>query len=99
VSLTKGEHGHDHEPNELDEMFRRGLALPPSAGAEYVDRSVDNANDFMMAFRGSLPSGAGAMPGPATNRSRTRGMLNLAMLTALNRRRNPAARAVPSTTA
>lgn len=40
------------EPNELDEMFRRGLALRRQVlGAEYVDRSIANANDFMMAFQ------------------------------------------------
>lgn len=75
------------EPNELDEMFRRGLALRRKVlGPEYVDRSMANANDFMMAFQRVTTEWCW---GYAWTRDaldlKTRSMLNLAMLTALNR--------------
>jgi 4-carboxymuconolactone decarboxylase len=70
-----------------DSLFNRGLALRRKVlGAEYVDRSINSANDFMMAFQrittewcwGYAWSREGLDP-------KTRSMLNLAMLTALNR--------------
>ncbi len=70
-----------------DELFEQGLALRRKVlGAEYVDRSISSANDFMMAFQrittewcwGYAWSREGLEP-------KTRSMLNLAMLTALNR--------------
>lgn len=70
-----------------DELFEQGLALRRKVlGAEYVDRSINSANNFMMAFQrittewcwGYAWSREGLEP-------KTRSMLNLAMLTALNR--------------
>ena len=70
-----------------DELFEQGLALRRKVlGAEYVDRSISSANDFMMTFQhittewcwGYAWSREGLEP-------KTRSMLNLAMLTALNR--------------
>lgn len=70
-----------------DELFRTGLTLRREVlGADYVDRSLANANDFMMAFQEITTSwcwgyGWGR---PGLDR-KTRSMLNLAMLTALGR--------------
>ncbi len=55
-------------------------------GAEYVDKSIDSANDFMMAFQHITTEWCW---GYAWSREglprKTRSLLNLAMLTALNR--------------
>jgi 4-carboxymuconolactone decarboxylase len=55
-------------------------------GAEYVDASLANADDFMMPFQRLLTewAWAEAWSRPGLDR-RTRSMLNLAMLTALGR--------------
>ena len=82
---TENQMGPDN--NDNDTMFERGLKLRRKVlGEEYVDRSMAAANDFMMAFQrittewcwGYAWSREGLDP-------RTRSMLNLAMLTALNR--------------
>ena len=71
----------------IDDMFVRGLALRRQVlGPEYVDKSIANANEFMSAFQRITTEWCW---GYAWNRpgldKKTRSMLNLAMLTALNR--------------
>lgn len=72
---------------ESNEMFHRGLEVRRDVlGADYVDSSVAGANDFMMTFQRLVTEwcwGA-AWTRPGLDR-KTRSMLNLAMLTALNR--------------
>ena len=76
-------------PNNVttDELFEKGLALRRQVlGADYVDRSIGSANDFMLAFQRITTEWCW---GYAWSRDgldlKTRSMLNLAMLTALNR--------------
>ena len=71
--------GNDH--------FEKGLKLRREVlGADYVDGSLAKADDFMMAFQRITTEWCW---GYAWNRpgleKKTRSMLNLAMLTALNR--------------
>jgi len=68
-------------------LFDRGLALRRQVlGAEYVDRSITNANDFTMAFQRITTEWCwGYGWGREGLTLKTRSMLNLAMLTALNR--------------
>ena len=77
----------DHRDETIDELFERGLALRRDVlGADYVDNSLKNANDFMMAFQQITTEWCW---GYAWTRSgldrKTRSLINLAMLTALNR--------------
>lgn len=73
--------------DETRALFEAGLKVRREVlGAEYVDKSIANANDFMMAFQHITTEwcwGYG-WDRPGLDR-RTRSMLNLAMLTALNR--------------
>lgn len=73
--------------DETKALFEAGLKVRREVlGAEYVDRSIANANDFMMAFQHITTEwcwGYG-WDRPGLDR-KTRSMLNLAMLTALNR--------------
>ncbi|MBV9747607.1 MAG: carboxymuconolactone decarboxylase family protein [Acetobacteraceae bacterium] len=67
-------------------LFERGLPVRREVlGAEYVDGSIDRANDFMMAFQHITTElcWGYAWTRPGLDR-RTRSLLNLAMLTALN---------------
>jgi 4-carboxymuconolactone decarboxylase len=69
------------------ELFDRGLALRRDVlGAEYVDASIDGADDFMMSFQRVVTE---LVWGYTWSRPgldhKTRSMLNLAMLTALGR--------------
>ena len=79
---------HQHDPKEtMGELFERGLKLRREVlGADYVDGSMKNANDFMMAFQNITTEWCW---GYAWTRSgldrKTRSLINLAMLTALNR--------------
>jgi len=68
-------------------LFEEGLALRRQVlGQEYVDRSMNSANDFMMAFQHITTEWCwGYAWGRDTLDLKTRSMLNLAMLTALNR--------------
>jgi len=69
------------------EMFERGLrARREVLGAEYVDRSLAAADDFMMAFQRITTEWAWdyVWNRPGLDR-RTRSLLNLAMLTALGK--------------
>jgi 4-carboxymuconolactone decarboxylase len=71
----------------LGDLFNRGLALRRDVlGASYVDNSVKTANDFMMAFQHITTEWCWgyAWSRPGLDR-KTRSMLNLAMLMALNR--------------
>src|SRR6476661_11233533 len=77
------------EENDMDasDRFDRGLEVRREVlGAEYVDASLANADDFMMPFQRLLTEWAwgDAWSRPGLDR-RTRSMLNLAMLTALGR--------------
>ena len=69
------------------ELFDRGLALRRDVlGAEYVDASIDGADDFMMSFQRVVTElvWGYTWSRPGLER-KTRSMLNLAMLTALGR--------------
>jgi len=73
--------------DSLEDLFNRGLKLRREVlGAEYVDKSMAGANDFMLAFQHITTEWCWgyAWDRPGLDR-RTRSMLNLAMLTALNR--------------
>lgn len=73
--------------NETKALFEAGLKVRREVlGADYVDQSIANANDFMMAFQHITTEwcwGYG-WDRPGLDR-KTRSLLNLAMLTALNR--------------
>jgi 4-carboxymuconolactone decarboxylase len=73
--------------DETKALFEAGLKVRREVlGADYVDKSLANANDFMMAFQHITTEwcwGYG-WDRPGLDR-KTRSMLNLAMLTALNR--------------
>ena len=79
-------HQHDHKET-MGELFDRGLELRRKVlGPEYVDTSLKNANDFMMAFQHITTEWCwGYAWGRPTLDMKTRSMLNLAMLTALGR--------------
>ena len=68
-------------------LFDKGLPIRREVlGAEYVDGSMAKADDFMMAFQRATTTWAwGWAWGDPTLERKTRSMLNLAMLTALNR--------------
>ena len=77
----------DNKNETIDGLFERGLALRREVlGAEYVDTSLKSANDFMMAFQRITTEWCWgyAWTRPGLDR-KTRSLLNLAMLTALNR--------------
>ena len=68
-------------------MWEKGLKLRREVlGADYVDNSVANANDFTQAFQEITTEWCWgyAWSRPGLDK-KTRSMLNLAMLTALNR--------------
>ena len=69
------------------DQFKKGLEVRRAVlGAEYVDGGIAKADDFMMAFQRITTEWCWgyAWTRPGLNR-KTRSMLNLAMLTALNR--------------
>jgi 4-carboxymuconolactone decarboxylase len=71
----------------MDELFARGLSLRREVlGPEYVDQSLASANEFMMAFQRITTEWCWgyAWTRPGLDR-KTRSLINLAMLTALNR--------------
>ncbi|MCO5162676.1 MAG: carboxymuconolactone decarboxylase family protein [Mesorhizobium sp.] len=71
----------------IGDLFEEGLQLRRQVlGPEYVDRSMKSANDFMMTFQHITTEWCwGYAWGRDTLDLKTRSMLNLAMLTALNR--------------
>ncbi len=79
-------HQHDHKET-VGALFDRGLELRREVlGAEYVDGSMKNANDFMMSFQHITTEWCwGYAWGRPTLDKKTRSMLNLAMLTALGK--------------
>ncbi len=73
--------------NELAKLYKDGLEVRRDVlGTEYVDGSIAKANDFTMAFQHITTEMCWgyAWTRPGLSR-KTRSMLNLAMLTALNR--------------
>ena len=77
----------DNRTETIDDLFERGLALRREVlGAEYVDKSLQSANEFMMAFQRITTEWCWgyAWTRPGLDK-KTRSLLNLAMLTALNR--------------
>ena len=77
----------DNRNETMTGLFERGLALRREVlGPEYVDKSLKSANDFMMAFQRITTEWCWgyAWTRPGLDR-KTRSLLNLAMLTALNR--------------
>ena len=77
----------DHRNETIADLFERGLTLRREVlGAEYVDKSLQSANDFMMAFQRITTEWCWgyAWTRPGLDK-KTRSLVNLAMLTALNR--------------
>ncbi|MEI4508732.1 carboxymuconolactone decarboxylase family protein [Sphingopyxis sp. CCNWLW253] len=71
----------------VGELFDQGLALRREVlGADYVDKSLASANDFMMTMQEVTTTWCWGYvwSRPGLDR-RTRSMINLAMLTGLNR--------------
>lgn len=69
------------------DLFDAGLAIRREVvGADYVDRSLETADDFNRPFQELITEYAwGAVWGRPGLERKTRSMLNLVMLTALNR--------------
>ena len=77
----------DNRNETIAELFERGLSLRREVlGPEYVDKSLNAANDFTMAFQKLTTEWCWgyAWTRPGLDR-KTRSLVNLAMLTALNR--------------
>lgn len=70
-----------------EKLFQKGLPIRRAVlGADYVDSSLANADDFMMAFQRITTSWAWGMAwGDPTLDRKTRSIINLAMLTALGK--------------
>jgi 4-carboxymuconolactone decarboxylase len=73
--------------SEDEMLFNKGMPIRREVlGEEYVNASMAKADDFMMAFQRATTSWAwGWAWGDPTLDRRIRSLLNLAMLTALNR--------------
>jgi 4-carboxymuconolactone decarboxylase len=73
--------------DETQKLFEQGLKVRREVlGPDYVDGSMAKANDFMMAFQRITTEWAWGYAWTREGLDRkTRSMLNLAMLTALNR--------------
>jgi 4-carboxymuconolactone decarboxylase len=70
----------------IEELFDRGLEVRRAVlGAEYVDNSLKSANDFMMAFQNITTEWCWGYAWTLGLDRKTRSLINLAMLTALNR--------------
>jgi 4-carboxymuconolactone decarboxylase len=70
-----------------DELFNRGLEIRKAVlGAEFVEKSIASADDFNMPLQQLVTEYCwGAVWGRDELPKKTRSMLNLAMLSALNR--------------
>ena len=70
-----------------DELFNRGLEIRKSVlGAEFVEKSLQTADDFNRPLQELVTEYCwGAVWGREGLEKKTRSLLNLAMLTALNR--------------
>jgi 4-carboxymuconolactone decarboxylase len=78
---------NDMAKQTMGDLFDTGLALRRQVlGAAYVDKSISTANDFMMTFQHITTEWCWgyAWSRPGLDR-KTRSLMNLAMLTALNR--------------
>ena len=77
----------NHREDTIDELFDRGLKVRREVlGADYVDGSLKSANDFMMAFQQITTEWCWGYAWTRGGLDRkTRSLVNLAMLTALNR--------------
>jgi 4-carboxymuconolactone decarboxylase len=75
------------ENTTVQDLYDRGLQLRRDVlGAEYVDASIANADDFMRSFQRIVTEWCwGYAWGRDGLDRKTRSLLNLAMLTALNR--------------
>ncbi|MBP5856842.1 carboxymuconolactone decarboxylase family protein [Marivibrio halodurans] len=75
------------DAHDSDALFEKGLAIRRQVlGAEYVDRSLGSTNAFTESFQRMLTAWCwGYTWGRDGLDAKTRSMLNLAMLTALNR--------------
>lgn len=72
---------------KTSELFERGLEIRRAVlGADYVDNSIANADDFMMEFQKITTEWCWgyAWSRPGLER-KTRSLINIAMITALNR--------------
>ncbi|MBW3694970.1 4-carboxymuconolactone decarboxylase [Vibrio sp. T187] len=71
----------------MSDKFEEGLAIRRQVlGAEYVDSSIENATDFTMPMQELVTKYCwGEVWGRDTLPLKTRSMINLAMITALNR--------------
>lgn len=76
-----------NQDKTIGQLFEEGLNRRREVlGTEYVDGSMERANDFMMEFQHITTEWCwGYAWGRDTLEMKTRSMLNLAMLTALNR--------------
>jgi 4-carboxymuconolactone decarboxylase len=70
-----------------DDLFERGLAIRKAVlGAEFVEKSIGSADDFNMPMQRLVTEYCwGAVWGREELPRKTRSLLNLAMLSALNR--------------
>jgi 4-carboxymuconolactone decarboxylase len=70
-----------------DALFQKGMPIRREVlGPEYVDASIARADEFMMSFQRATTAWAwGWAWGDPTLDRKTRSLMNLAMLTALNR--------------
>lgn len=77
----------DRRDETIEQLFDRGLAVRREVlGPQYVDGSLRSANDFMMAFQRITTEWCWGYAWTREGLDRkTRSLLNLAMLTALNR--------------
>ncbi len=73
--------------NEDSALYDKGLPIRREVlGAEYVDASIENADEFMTSFQRATTAWAwGWAWGDPTLDRKTRSLLNLAMLTATGR--------------
>ena len=69
-----------------DALFQKGMPIRRDVlGPQYVDASMARADEFMMSFQRATTAWAwGWAWGDATLDRKTRSLMNLAMLTALN---------------
>jgi 4-carboxymuconolactone decarboxylase len=74
-------------PESVEQLYQEGLQLRREVlGAEYVDKSIQGADEFMSAFQHMTTTWCWGYAWCREGLPRkTRSMLNLAMLTALNR--------------
>ena len=72
---------------EAEALFQKGMPIRREVlGPQYVDASMARADEFMMSFQRATTAWAwGWAWGEGTLDRKTRSLMNLAMLTALNR--------------